>query len=133
MKILGVDWGSKKIGLALGDTRLKLAIPLKPLKNGEGVFSDLLNIIKQHNVDVVLVGLPLTPSGKEGQRASEVRKFVEKLRTFLPEDVLVELWDERYTTEEAYRLMVNVKESKKREFKDSLSAYVILMEFFESL
>jgi len=133
LKVLSVDWGSKKIGLALGDTRLKLAIPLKSLKNGEGVFRDLLSIIKQHSIDVVLVGLPLTPSGKEGQRALEVRKFAQELKKLLPEEVSVEFWDERYTTEEAYRLMANAGETKKRELKDSLSAYVILMEFLESV
>ncbi|WP_448583978.1 Holliday junction resolvase RuvX [Thermocrinis sp.] len=133
MKVLSIDWGSKKIGLAIGDTRLKLAIPLRPIKNGKDVFLNLLSIIKQHGVDLVLIGLPLTPSGKEGQRALEVREFAQELKKFLPEDVSIEFWDERYTTEEAYRLMVNSNAIEKREFKDSISAYVILMEFFESV
>ncbi|WP_448588228.1 Holliday junction resolvase RuvX [Thermocrinis sp.] len=131
MKVLSVDWGSKRIGLALGDTRLKLATPLKPIENNGEVFNALISKVKQYEVDLILVGLPLTPSGKEGQRALEVRKFVQKLRELLPEDLPVEFWDERYTTEEAYRLMEGVK--KKKEFKDSLSAYVMLIEFFESV
>jgi len=133
LKVLSVDWGSKKIGLAFGDTRLKLAIPLKPIKNNREAFSNLLSSIEQHGVNLILIGLPLTPSGKEGQRALEVRKFAQELRKLLPEEVSIEFWDERYTTEEAYRLMANAGETRKRELKDSLSAYVILMEFFERL
>ena len=131
LKVLAIDWGTKKIGLALGDTSLKLAIPLKPIANREGVYSSILSIIQEYGVSLVLLGLPLTPSGKEGQRALEVRKFAKELESMLPEGVSLDFWDERYTTEEALRLVEGSR--KKRELKDSLSAYVILIEFFDSL
>jgi len=131
LKVLAIDWGTKKIGLALGDTSLKLAVPLKPLYNGEGVYSSILSVIREYGVNLVLLGLPLTPSGKEGQRALEVRKFAKELESILPEGVSLDFWDERYTTEEALRLAEGFR--KKRELKDSLSAYVMLIEFFESL
>lgn len=131
LKVLAIDWGTKKIGLALGDTSLKLAVPLKPLYNGEGVYSSILSVIREYGVNLVLLGLPLTPSGKEGQRALEVRKFAKELESILPEGVSLDFWDERYTTEEALRLAEGFR--KKRELKDSLSAYVMLIEFFNSL
>lgn len=131
LKVLAIDWGTKRLGLALGDTSLKLAIPLKPLYNGERVYSSILSIIQEYGVNLVLLGLPLTPSGKEGQRALEVRKFAKELESMLPEGVSLDFWDERYTTEEALRLAEGFR--KKRELKDSLSAYVMLIEFFESL
>lgn len=131
LKILAIDWGTKKIGLALGDTSLKLAVPLKPLANREGVYSSILSIIQEHGVNLVLLGLPLTPSGKEGQRALEVRKFAKELESMLPEGVSLDFWDERYTTEEALRLVEDSR--KKKELKDSLSAYVMLIEFLDSL
>jgi Predicted endonuclease involved in recombination (possible Holliday junction resolvase in Mycoplasmas and B. subtilis) len=131
LKVLAIDWGTKKIGLALGDTSLKLAIPLKPLANREGVYSSILSIIQEYGVNLVLLGLPLTPSGKEGQRALEVRKFAKELESMLPEGVSLDFWDEKYTTEEALRLVEDVR--KKKELKDSLSAYVMLIEFFDSL
>ena len=129
MRVLGVDWGSKRIGLALGDAQLKLIVPLKPIDNDGRVFDKILERVKQHRVDLILLGLPLTLSGKEGQRALEVREFARRLQELLPENVALEFWDERYTTEEALRLAGN----RKKEFKDSLSAYVILSEFFDSL
>lgn len=131
LKVLAIDWGTKRLGLALGDTSLKLAVPLKPLYNGEGVYSSILSVIREYGVNFVLLGLPLTPSGKEGQRALEVRKFAKELESILPEVVSLDFWDERYTTEEALRLAEGFR--KKRELKDSLSAYVMLIEFFESL
>jgi putative Holliday junction resolvase len=131
LKVLAIDWGTKKIGLALGDASLKLAIPLKPLANREGVYSSILSIIQEYGVNLVLLGLPLTPSGKEGQRALEVRRFAKELESMLPEGVSLDFWDERYTTEEALRLMED--SHKKKELKDSLSAYVMLIEFFDSL
>jgi len=129
LKVLSIDWGSKRIGLALGDAHLKLIIPLRPIDNDGRVFDKILERVRQHRVDLILLGLPLTPSGREGQRALEVREFAKRLQELLPENVALEFWDERYTTEEALRLAGN----KKKEFKDSLSAYVILSEFFDSL
>jgi putative Holliday junction resolvase len=131
LKVLAIDWGTKKLGLALGDASLKLAVPLKPLYNGDEVYGSLLSLIQEYGVKLVLLGLPLTPSGKEGQRALEVRKFAKELESMLPEGVSLDFWDERYTTEEALRLVEDFR--KKKELKDSLSAYVMLIEFFESL
>ncbi len=131
LKVLAIDWGTKKLGLALGDTSLKLAVPLKPFYNGKGVYDSILSIIQEYGVNLVLLGLPLTPSGKEGQRALEVRKFAKQLESMLPEGVSLDFWDERYTTEEALRLMEDFR--KRKELKDSLSAYVMLIEFLDSL
>lgn len=134
MKVLAVDYGSRRIGLALGDTRLGIAVPLESLENkGERTLLGLVEKIKELGVHAVVVGLPLTPSGKEGQRAREVREFTERLRAHLPEGVEILFWDERYTTIEAYSLMEGLKASKKKRLKDSLSAYVILLEYMESL
>ncbi len=131
MKVLAIDWGTKKLGLALGDTALKLATPLKPLANREGIYRSILSLVEEYGVKLILVGLPLTPSGKEGQRALEVKRFTGALEQLLPEGVSIDFWDERYTTEEALRLAKNFR--KKKELKDSLSAYVMLAEFFDTL
>jgi putative Holliday junction resolvase len=123
--------GHKEAGACLRGHIPKVGIPLKPLANGEGVYSSILSVIQEYGVNLVLLGLPLTPSGKEGQRALEVRKFAKELESMLPEGVSLDFWDERYTTEEALRLLEN--SHKKKELKDSLSAYVMLTEFFDSL
>ncbi len=134
MKVLAVDYGKKRIGLALGDTSLKVATPINSIQNsGEGAIREILSKVEEYKVSLILLGLPLTPSGKEGERAREVRAFFESLRTRLPEKVEILLWDERYTTKEAYHLMEGFNWRKKKNLKDSLSAYVILLEYIESL
>ncbi len=134
MKVLAIDYGSKRIGLALGDTTLGIALPLEVIENkGEKTLQVISNKVKDFVVHIFLLGLPLTQRGKEGQRAKEVKGFTEKLKEFLPEDVEIILWDERYTTEEAYRLMQGVGLKRKERLKDSLSAYIILLEYMESL
>ncbi|MCS7262845.1 MAG: Holliday junction resolvase RuvX [Aquificaceae bacterium] len=132
MKILALDYGSRRIGLALGDSRLGLATPVGSLENrGEATLQSIVEKVKEHGVSLVLVGLPLTPTGREGQRASEVKEFFSRLRELMPQEVDMLLWDERDTTQEAYRLLQGHR--KKRELKDSLSAYVLLLEYLESL
>lgn len=134
MKVLAIDYGTKWIGLAFGDTRLRLAVPLSRIENrGERVFRDIALKVQELDVSLVLVGMPLTPSGREGQRAMEVREFTQRLRQVLPEEVEVSFWDERYTTLDAYSLMQGLSGSKKKELKDSLSAYALLLEYMESL
>ncbi|MEJ5339633.1 MAG: Holliday junction resolvase RuvX [Aquificaceae bacterium] len=134
MKVLAIDYGSKRIGLALGDTGLGIALPLESIENkGEKTLQSIVSKVKEHGVYLILVGLPLTPLGKEGQRAGEAREFSEKLKSLLPAGVEVILWDERYTTKEAYRMMEGFRPEKKKKIKDSLSAYVILLEYMESL
>ena len=134
MKALAIDYGKKRIGLALGDTSLKVATPINSIQNsGEGAIKEILSKVEEYKVSLILLGLPLTPSGKEGERAREVRAFFESLRTKLPEKVEILLWDESYTTKEAYHLMEGFKWKKKKSLKDSISAYVILLEYIESL
>lgn len=134
MKVLAVDYGSKRIGLALGDVRLGIAIPLEGIENrGEKALRLIADKVKQVGAHVLIVGLPLTPSGREGQRAREVRDFMERLKTLIPEEVEVLLWDERYTTREAYWMMGEHGRGKKKGLKDSLSAYALLLEYMEAL
>lgn len=134
LKVLAIDYGSRRIGLALGDTRLGIAVPLESVENkGDRTLYVLSERIKELGVHTVVVGLPLTPSGKEGQRTKQVREFTERLKPYLPEGVELLFWDERYTTIEAYSLMEGLKASRKKKLKDSLSAYVILLEYMESL
>ncbi len=127
MKVLSIDYGEKRIGLAVGDTELRIAVPKGILKNDGRVFERIKKVVEDSKIGKIVVGLPLTPSGKEGQRAREVRSFVEKLRKHLP-DIEVLLWDERYTTQEALRRI-----GRRREDLDAVAAQVILEEYLLNL
>ncbi len=127
MKVLSVDYGSRRVGLAVGDTELKVAVPKGVLRNDGRLLERLREVIEGSGVGAVVVGLPLTPSGKEGQRAAEVRRFVSELRKVLPNTEII-LWDERYTTEEAKRRTGGGKEPV-----DAIAALIILEEYLQSL
>lgn len=131
MKVLAVDFGTKRVGIAVGDTELGIAVPKGVLKNDQHLIDKLLEIIHSAKVERVVVGLPLTPSGKEGERAKLVREFVDKLRDKL-QDVEIELLDERYTSMEAERRLKNLPPKKRKEILDALSAQIILEDYLQS-
>jgi Predicted endonuclease involved in recombination (possible Holliday junction resolvase in Mycoplasmas and B. subtilis) len=78
--ILGIDYGTKRIGLALGDKHLKIYKPFKIIKNDKNLIQTLKHIVKAYKIELIVLGYPLTPSGKEGQRAKKVKKFYELLK-----------------------------------------------------
>ena len=130
MKILAVDYGTKRVGLAVGDEALKIVSPKGVISSKEAI-EKIKKIVKEGNIKKVVVGFPLTPAGKEGQRAKLVKKFVQKLKKELPE-VEVVLWDERWTTDEAMRRLEGLPPRKKKELKDVISAMIILEEYLLS-
>lgn len=131
MKVLAVDYGTKRVGLAIGDENLKIISPKGVIK-AEKAVDEIKRIVSESGIGKVVIGFPLTPSGKEGQRAKLVKNFYEKLKRELP-DVDIILWDERWTTQEALRRLEGLSPKKKRELKDVISAMVILEEYFDSL
>lgn len=133
MKLLGIDYGRKKIGLALGDENLKLAIPFRSIPNNASVYENILSLIREYKITKVVIGLPLTLRGNEGQRAKEVREFADKLRSLIPQNVEIILWDERFTTQEAYRYLEGYNIRKKKEYKDSIAAFIILSEYIDAV
>jgi len=131
MKVLSIDYGIKRIGLAIGDENLKIVSPKGVIENRESV-KKIKEIIEKSGVGKIVLGFPLTPSGKEGQRAKLVKKFYEELKKELPEVEII-LWDERWTTQEALRRLEGFSYKKKKELKDVIAAMVILEEYFDSI
>ena len=131
MKVLAIDYGTKRIGLAIGDENLKIVSPKGVIKSEKAV-EKIKEIVKESNVGKIILGFPLTPSGKEGQRAKLVKKFYEELKRELPETEII-LWDERWTTQEALRRLEGLSPKKKKELKDVIAAMIILEEYFDSI
>jgi len=127
-RILALDYGSRRIGMAVSDPLGFTAQPLPPLRR-EGDRRDVEAIARAAEavgaVEVV-VGLPLLPDGGEGTEAGRVRRFVEKLREHL--GIPVGLWDERMTTVQAEKHLVasGVRREARREVRDSVAACLIL-------
>jgi putative Holliday junction resolvase len=98
VKILALDYGSARTGVAVSDPTGMIARPVgvvKAVTDKKG-FDDLLALIREEHPDRVVVGLPLTLKGEHGAQAAETSAFVESLRAAV--DVPVELFDERFTS-----------------------------------
>ena len=132
-RILAIDHGSVRIGLALSDPQRIFAKPFKAILNQgfEKVALQLESIIKEQDVDLVILGMPWAIDGEKTAKTLEVEKFGQKLKNRLQVDLIH--WDERYSSSEAEnelrRLGYNWKESK--ELRDAMAAAMILKNYLE--
>ena len=129
MKVLAIDHGEKRTGLAVSDPgeKMALALPVHPMSGGDA--RKLAALAAAQGAGLIVVGLPLNMDGTEGPRARAVRDFIDELR--METDMPVEAWDERLTTSEGEARLrtggLNRKERAKR--KDTAAAIVILETF----
>lgn len=136
MRFLGIDYGSKKIGLATAEDELKIAIPRPAFhyKNKEELFSYLKQFIEEENINRVVVGLPLSLSFQETQISQEVREFVDKLRKVI--SVSIDLENELLSTKEAESQKsvvfrkIKSRAPQKEVDLDSQAAAIILESYF---
>ena len=103
MKVMALDYGSARTGVAVSDPTGTLARPLGVVERAgtESGLAELARLAREEDVERVVVGLPLTMRGAHGEQAAETEQFVEALRGVI--DVPVELFDERFTTDLAQR------------------------------
>lgn len=134
-RLMGLDLGQVRIGVALSDPLGCTAQPLRVLER-VGPRKDLhaiAELAREHEVRTIVVGLPLELSGDESEGSASARESAEKLKQRLPKVELV-LWDERLTTVEAERSMVagNVRRSRRKQIVDALAAVLILQNYLDS-
>ena len=131
MKFLGIDYGKKRIGLAICDPDEKIASPLAVLKNSPRVIQEILDCIEAENADAIVIGLPLNMDDSEGPQARLVRGFAAALKshTNLP----LYLQDERLSSFEAEEKLADagltIKKKQKR--LDAVAAANILQAFLD--
>jgi putative holliday junction resolvase len=131
---MAVDWGAKRFGIALSDPLRMFAQPLTTLTRRAGKrapVGPIADLITKHEVIEVVVGLPLTPEGSEGDAAAEARALGEAIgkRSGLP----VHYLDERMTTAQAIRAQrtVGVRDREGRERIDQMAAVAILQAWLD--
>ena len=134
-RLLGLDLGTKTIGLALSDTSLSVATPHETVQRKK--FTQdvklLMEHIEEHNVSALVIGLPLNLDGSEGPRAQATRAFVRNLAKHT--DIRVVFWDERLSTVAAERTLLEADASRKRraEVIDKMAAAFILQGALDRL
>lgn len=135
MRVLGLDLGDKRIGVALSDPMGWTAQGLDVITGGGGTKNDvrrIKEIAEKHEVEKVVVGLPLNMDGSAGPRAEKARDFAERLARVL--GLPVELWDERLTTAEAERLLIeaDMRRARRRQVIDKMAAVLILQNYLDA-
>ncbi len=132
-RMLGLDLGAKRIGVAISDPSAVVAQALSPIKRdqGDGWAQEIERLVIQYQVKEVVAGLPRNMNGSEGPAAAEVRQMVARLSERL--SVPVTLWDERLTTVAAQRLFreAGVKTHRARKHLDGVAAALILQGYLD--
>jgi len=130
---LGIDFGTRRIGLALSDPTGTLASPLPFLENTgpQKVTAALRELIQSHEIQTLVIGLPRNMDGTHGPAAQKVRDFIAQIQPHLPVPIIA--LDERLTTAQASRDLSRMGLSQKelRKKVDSSSAALILQQFLD--
>ncbi len=133
-RILGLDVGSKRIGVAVSDPLGITAQGLETIQrqNKRRDLEALGNLLKQYDVREIVVGLPLRLSGAEGTQSEKMRQFAGDLESHF--GITVHLWDERWTSTEANRLLreTNLSIEKRGKAVDRMAATLILQSWLEA-
>lgn len=130
MRILGIDYGTKNVGVAIGDTETKLALPLMIIPRTREIVRDVRKLMQEESVERVVVGAPTTFGGTEQSIAQSVAKFCAELRK---EGVDVATEDERLTTRAVERSMHEMGKASKGVDKDAAAAAMILQTYLDKL
>lgn len=135
MRIVGIDFGEKRIGVAAADDRLRIAIPVATVDAGGDPVEAIVRIAADERADELVVGLPLSLSGAEGPQAQVVRDAVATLESKLT--IPVRLQDERLTTRQATQSMPPKKKGVSRAkagapTRDAAAAAILLQAYLDS-
>ena len=134
MRRLGIDPGSARTGLSLAEDGLQVAVPFRTLRHRSTAeaASQVASVVAQEQIGEVIVGLPLSMNGREGQAAKRARAFVQQLRSH--RDVPVVFWDERLSTASAERALraQGLKGRDQRAVVDQAAATLILQSYLDS-
>jgi putative holliday junction resolvase len=134
MRIMGLDLGTKRIGVALSDEMCILGQARDTIAriSDEKAIDRIEEMILEFKVGQVVVGLPVNMDGTEGERAVDSRRFGEKIKRRTGLSVI--FWDERLSTKEVEDVLIraSVRRDKRKELLDKLAAQVILQSYLDS-
>lgn len=133
-RILGIDYGTRRIGLAVSDPMRIIAQSLTTIKNDSRIFDHIQQTLEQYDVELIIVGMPYNLKGVRGEKALEVERFLSDLRERFAVEILE--WDERFTTKVAHRTMIDMGTKKtQRQQKgraDAIAASLILQSYLDA-
>lgn len=137
MRILGIDYGEARAGIAITDELNITSQGLKTIEhkgNDKILLQELDKILEQYNVETIVVGMPINMNGTKGPRVEKTEKFIHKLKCKYNK-IKIETIDERLTTVQAHRTMndLEINKKKKRQIVDTISAVYILEVYINKI
>jgi len=132
MRILGLDVGSRRIGVAVSEVA-DVVVPVCVINRSPREMEQIAAMVRERDIELVVVGLPTGRNGEIGPQARAVLEFVEALRSVLK--IPVETWDESFTTAEAEELLIeaDLSRAKRRRVLDAAAAVILLQSYLESV
>ena len=134
MRILAIDHGTRRMGIAISDELKTIAQPLEfiPAEPFEAFVSRLLEIVAEKSVELILVGMPRNMDGTYGPAAEKVREFIDRLKQRT--DIPIRTWDERLTSAQANRFLIaaEVRRRDRKEKVDKTAAAILLQSYLDS-
>ncbi|HAR62607.1 MAG: Holliday junction resolvase RuvX [Candidatus Margulisiibacteriota bacterium] len=130
-RLLGIDYGEKRIGVALSDPLQIIASPFKVVANDNKAISEIKEIIKEYDVSEIVVGRPINLKGAETASTIKAREFKEKLEQEI--SLPIAFWDERLSTKSANNALLegNVSRGKRKQLVDKIAAVFILQSYMD--
>jgi putative Holliday junction resolvase len=133
-RILGVDYGSVRIGVAVSDPLRIIAQSVATVPNNEAALKAIADFVQQYDAEIIVVGMPLTLKGEKGMKAEEVERFITKLTSLVTAEIV--RWDERFTTQIAQRTLIDMGTTKKQRRTqkgrvDAIASALILQSFLD--
>lgn len=133
MRVMALDVGDERIGVAMSDPSGYLARPVEIIarRAGPASFIHLAQLIRENQVELVVVGLPLLLDGSEGKQVRSVRAYVAGLQAHIA--VPTVYWDERHSTQQAGQIMLESGSRRRRRqgANDAVAAAVILQQYLD--
>jgi len=133
-RILGVDYGSKRVGVSISDPLRVIASGVATLANDETLLLRLGELVRKQEVVKIVVGMPYSADGGKGAKAREVDAFIDRLQMVV--DVPIDTWDESYSSVRAHEVFIETgMRKKKRQEKarvDEMAARLMLQEYLQN-
>jgi putative Holliday junction resolvase len=135
MRILALDHGTKRIGVAVSDETKTIAQPLEyiPAEPFADFLARLKKLLVEKEIDLILIGLPRNMDGSYGPAAQKVEAFVAVLRGAIT--VPIKMWDERLTSAQANKILIQakVRRDKRKEKMDKMAAAILLQSYLDGI
>ena len=132
-RILGIDYGNKRVGISISDELQLTAQPLTLLKreNDKDLITEIKKIISLYEIEKIVIGFPVLLDGTHSKQTKITKKFISLLRK--SSDLPIEKWEERLSTIEAGKILSSASKNKRKENIDIVSAQIILQGFLDKI